>query len=94
MSRDPSRERVTVGGAGDRATQAPRVTAPSADESTGSVVGTTCNHDVPADSGDAPVAFLAQVPKGEDIPGELYVALALVLALVYGVSDEKSSSQR
>jgi type III secretion system FlhB-like substrate exporter len=29
------------------------------------------------------------VPPGEDIPGDLYLALAEVLAFVYGVSDER-----
>lgn len=65
---------------------APRVTAKGHGESARRMVEIAGEHRVPLRRDDDLAGFLARVPLGDDIPRELYVAVAQVLLFAYEVS--------
>lgn len=86
MSRDrktPSRKAVALhfGGKG-----APRITASGGGLIAERILGIAREHGVPVHEDPLLTAALSQVPVGDEIPENLYVAVAEVLAFVYFLS--------
>jgi flagellar biosynthesis protein len=65
---------------------APRVTAKGQAEVAEAIIALAREHHVPLTEDPAMVQLLAQVPLGDEIPEELYVAVAQVLVFVYGLT--------
>jgi len=68
---------------------APRVTAKGHGETARRIVDIARAHRVPTRSDDDLAAFLARVPLGDEIPRELYLAVAQVLVFAYEVSGKR-----
>lgn len=100
MSRGRDRQKgATTGAPGhDRAValewdrqHAPRITASGAGLTAEEILRIAEEHDIPLHQDAALTEALAQVPLGEEIPEELYVAVAEVLAFVFllaGITPE------
>lgn len=73
---------------------APRVTAKGRGETARRIVEIAGDHGVPLQRDDELAGFLAQVPLGDDIPRELYVAVAQVLVFAYEVSGKAPPPRR
>lgn len=69
-------------------TSAPRVVAKGRGELAEQIVAKAREHVVPLHSDPQLASVLAKVPLGEEIPRELYVAVAEVLAFVYWLSGK------
>lgn len=72
---------------------APRITASGCGLSARDIVRLAEEHDIPLHQDPALTEALAQIPVGEDIPPELYVAVAEVLAFVFwlaGIDPEQT----
>ena len=68
--------------------QAPRVTASGDGELARQILELAREHHVPLRSDPRLLELLAQVPVGEQIPRELYVAVAKVLVFVYALTGK------
>lgn len=76
---------------------APRITASGAGVTAEEILRVAEAHDIPLHHDAALTEALAQVPLGEDIPEELYIAVAEVLAFVFllaGVTPEDLGHSR
>lgn len=69
---------------------APRVVASGAGEVAERIVATALEHGVPLDEDPALAQLLAQVGLGDEIPRDLYAAVAQVLAFAWAVSGRLS----
>jgi flagellar biosynthesis protein len=65
---------------------APRITAKGGGAVADRIVALAREHDVPIHEDPLLTAALSQVPLGDEIPENLYVAVAEVLAFVYFLS--------
>lgn len=68
---------------------APRVTASGRGELADRIRALAAEHDIPLYQDWDLVELLAQVPLGDEIPRELYVAVAEVIAFAYRVSGRE-----
>ena len=69
--------------------QAPRVTATGKGKVAEQIIEIARQHDVPLHTDPALVQVLSRVPLGTEIPRELYVAIAEVIAFAYYLSGKK-----
>lgn len=69
-------------------TSAPRVVAKGRGQLAERIIDQAQTYNVPLHSDPHLAALLAKVPLGEEIPRELYVAVAEVLAFVYWLSGK------
>jgi len=67
---------------------APRVIAKGRNEIAERILALAREHDVPVREDSELTALLAQVELGEEIPAELYLAVAQVIAFAYQVSGK------
>ena len=67
---------------------APRVTAKGRDEIAESILDIAREHDVPINEDPELTKVLAHVQLGEEIPAELYLAVAQVIAFAYRISGK------
>lgn len=70
----------------------PRVVAKGGGLVAEHIIATAKQHGVPLEEDPALVAALAQIDLGREIPRELYVAVAQVLAFAWQVSGKKRPS--
>ena len=68
---------------------APRVTASGRGPVAGQIIETARQHAVPLHTDPALVEVLSRVPLQTEIPRELYVAIAEVMAFAYYLSGKK-----
>lgn len=68
---------------------APRVTATGKGKVAEQIIALAEQHDVPLHTDPALVEVLSRVPLGTEIPRELYVAIAEVIAFAYYLSGKK-----
>ncbi|OOG24516.1 type III secretion protein [Thioalkalivibrio denitrificans] len=80
---DPPRRAVALHYTGK---QAPRITAKGGGPVAERILALAREHDIPVHEDALLTAALAQVPLGDEIPENLYVAVAEVLAFVYFLS--------
>jgi flagellar biosynthesis protein len=80
---DPPRKAVALNYSGKGA---PRITASGAGAVAERIVAVAREHDIPIHEDPLLSAALARVPLGDEIPENLYVAVAEVLAFVYFLS--------
>lgn len=88
MSKEPEHQPLAValhytGGA-------PRVVAKGGGLVAENIIATAKQHGVPLEEDPALVAALAQIDLGREIPRELYVAVAQVLAFAWQVSGKRN----
>ncbi|GAB4352260.1 MAG: EscU/YscU/HrcU family type III secretion system export apparatus switch protein [Methylohalobius crimeensis] len=69
-------------------TSAPRVVAKGRGETAERITETAEEHQVPLHADPRLASILAQVPLGDEIPRELYVAVAEVIAFAYWLSGK------
>ncbi len=81
--RKPPRKAVALHYSGRNA---PRVTASGVGQVAERILEIAREHDVPVHEDALLTAALSQVPLGDEIPENLYVAIAEVLAFVYFLS--------
>ena len=67
---------------------APKVTAKGRGELADRIIALAMAHDVPIKEDKALAALLLSVELGDEIPRELYVAVAEVIAFAYALKDE------
>ena len=94
MSRDrrnPPRKAVALHYSGKRA---PRITASGGGTVAERIVEIAREHDVPVHEDPLLTEALSQVPLGAEIPENLYVAVAEVLAFVYQLSGRRPGEER
>lgn len=65
---------------------APRITAKGAGLTADQILAIAEQHGIPLQAEPELVKMLAQIPLGDEIPGELYRAVAQVLAFAYYLS--------
>jgi flagellar biosynthesis protein len=68
---------------------APRIVAKGGGEVAARIVQTAREHNVPLQEDAALAATLSRLELGREIPRELYVAVAQVLAFAWGVAGRK-----
>ncbi len=68
---------------------APRIVAKGGGEIAEQIINTAMEHGVPLQEDPALVAALARIDLGREIPRELYVAVAQVLAFAWSVTGKK-----
>ncbi len=71
---------------------APRLVAKGGGEVAEQIIKTALEHGVPLQEDPALVAALARIDLGREIPRELYVAVAQVLAFAWSVTGRKLES--
>lgn len=69
-------------------TSAPRIVAKGHGETAGRIIATAEDHQVPLHHDPQLAKVLSRVPLGEEIPRELYVAVAEVIAFAYWLSGK------
>lgn len=74
-------------------TSAPRVVAKGRGELAGQIIAKAREHDVPLYTDPQLASVLASIPLGEEIPRELYVAVAEVIAFAYWLSGKPGPAQ-
>lgn len=67
---------------------APKVTAKGTGISAEQIVVLAQQHDIPLQTDPELSRILAQIPLGDEIPRELYLAVAEVIAFAYGLSGK------
>ncbi len=72
---------------------APRVVAKGGGAVAQKIIETAREHQVPLEEDPALAAALSRVELGREIPRELYVAVAHVLAFAWAVTGKKSLSE-
>lgn len=75
-------------------TSAPRVIAKGQGEIAERIVAAARQHDVPLQHDPQLARMLSQIPLGEEIPRELYVAVAEVIAFAYWLSGRQGPDQK
>ena len=93
MSREPRRpprKAVALHYEGERA---PRITASGSGLIAERILEIAREHDVPVHDDPLLTAALSRVPVGDDIPENLYVAVAEVLAFVYFLSGRRPGQE-
>lgn len=88
---EPPRKAVALHYTGKRA---PRITASGAGLVADRILAIARAHDVPVHEDPLLTAALAQVPLGDEIPENLYVAVAEVLAFIYFLSGRTPTSRK
>lgn len=71
---------------------APTVTAKGARLTAEQILKIAQEHDIPIYKDPELVKMLSQIPLGDEIPQELYLAVAEVIAFAYGLSGKKIDS--
>ncbi len=74
-------------------TSAPRVVAKGRGETAERIIALAEEHDVLLHHDPDLVRVLSQVPLGDEIPRELYLAVAEVIAFAYWLSGKKGPGQ-
>lgn len=72
---------------------APRVVAKGRGELAGRIIAKAREHDVPLHTDPQLVSILARIPLGEEIPRELYAAVAEVIAFAYWLRRKTGPAQ-
>lgn len=72
---------------------APTVTAKGARLTADQILKIAQEHDIPLYKDPELVKLLSQIPLGDEIPQELYVAVAEVIAFAYGLSSKVKSDK-
>ncbi len=72
---------------------APKVVAKGRGETAERIIALAEEHDVPLHHDPELVKVLSNVPLGDEIPRELYVAVAEVIAFAYWLSGKKTPGQ-
>ena len=72
---------------------APKVTAKGTGRLAEKILDLANEHDIPVHSDPALVKVLSKVPLGDEIPRELYVAIAEVIAFAYMLSGKTNSAE-
>ena len=72
--------------------QAPRVTAKGSGAVAEQIIAIAREHDIPLHADPGLVQLLSNVPLGEEIPRELYLAVAEVIAFAYLLSGKTPGS--
>jgi len=67
---------------------APQVTAKGYGEIAEQIIAIAKNHDVPLQENKELVQLLSQIELGDEIPQELYIAVAEIIAFVYILKGE------
>jgi flagellar biosynthesis protein len=75
-------------------TGAPVVTAKGRGEIAGLIIAKAREHDIPLREEPELVKLLAKVPLGDEIPRELYVAVAEVIAFAYSLTGRQPGDRR
>lgn len=88
--RRPPRKAVALHYGGERA---PRITASGSGLIAERILEIAREHDVPVHDDPLLTAALSQVPVGDEIPENLYVAVAEVLAFVYFLSGRRPGQE-
>jgi len=73
---------------------APLVTAKGKGEIAAQIVAKAREHQIPLREEPELVKLLAKVPLGDEIPRELYVAVAEVIAFAYSLSGRQPGERR
>jgi flagellar biosynthesis protein len=73
--------------------RAPRVTAKGQGLVAGQIIARAEEHDIPLHSDAAMVKVLSKLSLGDEIPRELYLAVAEVIAFVYMLSGKRPGEQ-
>jgi flagellar biosynthesis protein len=68
---------------------APRVTAKGKGAVADQIIELAREHDIPLHTDAGLVTVLSQIPLGEEIPRELYLAIAEVIAFAYYLSGKR-----
>lgn len=71
---------------------APKVTAKGEGLTAEQILGIAEQHGIPLQTDPELVKILAQIPLGDEIPNELYVAVAEVIAFAYFLSGKTPHS--
>ena len=58
------------------------------------IISLAREHDVPVYTDVETVDRLVKIPPGTDIPPELYIAVAKILAFIYRLEDEQKNAAR
>lgn len=69
-------------------TNAPTITAKGRGELAREIIELAKQHDIPLDTEPELVKLLSSIPLGDQIPEELYTAVAEVIAFAYMLSDK------
>ncbi|MDO9105647.1 MAG: EscU/YscU/HrcU family type III secretion system export apparatus switch protein [Methylovulum sp.] len=69
--------------------QAPRVTAKGRGKTAEQIIGLAQEHNIPLHTDVVLVEVLSKVPLGDQIPRELYLAVAEVIAFAYLLSGKR-----
>ncbi len=72
---------------------APTVTAKGARLTADQILKIAEEHNIPLYKDPELVQMLAKIPLGDEIPQELYLAVAEVIAFAYGLSNKTLSSE-
>ncbi|MEP5765393.1 MAG: EscU/YscU/HrcU family type III secretion system export apparatus switch protein [Halieaceae bacterium] len=72
---------------------APRLVAKGSGELAAEIEALARRHDIPVIQDPRLSALLSAVPLGQEVPPQLYVAVATVLAYVFGVSGRTPRSE-
>lgn len=73
---------------------APKVTATGKGLTAAKILEIAEEHNIPLQSNPELAQILAQVPLGDDIPQELYAAVAEVIAFAYYLSDKTNQNKK
>ncbi|MDC9729761.1 MAG: EscU/YscU/HrcU family type III secretion system export apparatus switch protein [Methyloprofundus sp.] len=73
---------------------APKVTATGKGLTAAKILEIAEEHNIPLQSNPELAQILAQVPLGDDIPQELYAAVAEVIAFAYYLSDKSNKNTK
>ncbi|KJV06254.1 EscU/YscU/HrcU family type III secretion system export apparatus switch protein [Methylocucumis oryzae] len=72
---------------------APRVTAKGKGKTAEEIIAIAEQHDIPLHTDIVLVDMLAKIPLGDEIPRELYLAVAEVIAFAYLISGKQPESR-
>jgi len=73
--------------------KAPRVTAKGAGTIAEQIIALAKEHDIPIQGNLPLVMALSQIELGDEIPRELYVAVAQVIAFAYHLSGKRTAEK-
>jgi len=73
---------------------APKVTASGKGLTAEKILEIAEEHNIPLQSNPELAEILAQVPLGDEIPQELYAAVAEVIAFAYYLSDKSNNTNK
>jgi len=75
-------------------TSAPKVTATGKGLTAAKILEIAEEHNIPLQSNPELAQILAQVPLGDEIPQELYAAVAEVIAFAYYLSEKTNNTNK